>query len=500
MSAPRCGKPAPSMRRVRFVLGSALALALAALPGTLAAKGKECVHTVAAGQTLGHIANKHGVSQRDLIESNPSLKKNPDLLRVGQELDVCAAKALAEARAASKADAAAGKVSEKDSEKHSTPPPKKPKSCGDGGTLVEHEVVSGETLDEISSHYAVTKKEIFRRNPKLAEAPHLLGVGQVIKICAEQRRATNSKLCEFQTPTHVHEVVPGENLGMIAGRYGVRRADLQRWNGKLRDEPDKLKVGQKIQVCPEIAPRERKQITYTVQPGDTLGTIAERYDLTARELSRFQRGGKLEDPSSIRPGQELRVWVDGPILAGFSTDDRDSGVLVAGVPLPPGKHYHVKWEAGAWGTDETIRAIQTAVSAYKQKMPGGAKVYIGDISKKGGGPFSPHSSHQHGRDVDVGYVIEGAKSGDKPRNATPDNLDVARTWRLIKSFIDTEQVVYVFVDYKLQKLLYEYAESQGASEEFLDEIFQYPRGKRRMYGLIRHWKGHTNHFHVRFRK
>ena len=58
----------------------------------------------------------------------------------------------------------------------------------------------------------------------------------------------------------------------------------------------------------------------------------------------------------------------------------------------------------------------------------------------------------------------------------------------------------MFVDYKLQKLLYEYAESQGASEEFLDEIFQYPRGKRRMYGLIRHWKGHTNHFHVRFRK
>jgi len=490
------------MRRVRHVLGTVIVLAAAALPGVAHAKGEECIHTVAAGQTLGHIANKHKVSQRDLIETNPALKKNPDMLRVGQEIEVCAAKQLAEADAAAasaKAAEKAGKVTEKDSEKGSVAP-KKAKSCGDGGTLVEHEVESGETLDEIASHYAVTKKEIFRRNPKLAEAPHMLSVGQVVKICADQQRATNSKLCDFQTPTFLHEVVPGENLGMIAGRYGVRRADLQRWNSKLRDDPDMLSVGQKIRVCPEIAPRERKQVTYTVQPGDTLGGIAERYDLTARELSRFQRGGKLENPSSLRPGQELRVWVDGRIVPGFSTDARDSGVLTAGVLLPPGKHYHVKWEAGAWGTDETIEAIQTAVSAYKQKMPGGPKVYIGDISKKGGGPFSPHSSHQHGRDVDVGYVIKGSNSGDKPRNATPENLDVARTWRLIKSFIDTDQVVYIFVDYKLQKLLYEYAESQGASEEFLDEIFQYPRGRRRTYGLIRHWKGHTNHFHVRFRK
>jgi LysM repeat protein len=485
------------MRRVRLVLGAALALTIAALPGVAQAKGEECIHTVAAGQTLGHIANKHKVSQRDLIESNPALKKNPDLLRVGQELDICAAKALAAADDAAAKDAA--KVTEKGSEKDSVAP-KKPKSCGAGGTLVEHEIESGDTIEELADHYAVTKKEIFRRNPKLAEAPHMLSVGQIVKICAEQQRATNSKLCEFQTPTHVHEVVPGENLGMIAGRYGVRRADLQRWNGKLRKDPDLLSVGQKIQVCPEIAPRERKQIAYTVQPGDVLGTIAERHELTARELTRMQRGGTVDDPKDLRPGQELRVWVDGKVLPGFGTEDRDSGVLTAGVLLGASKHIHVKWEAGAWGTDETIRSIQSAVAAYKQKLPGGPKVYIGDISRKGGGPFKPHSSHQHGRDVDVGYVLEGSSSGDKPRNATADNLDVARTWRLIKSFIDTDKVVYVFVDYKLQKLLYEYAESQGASEEFLDEIFQYPRGKRRMYGLIRHWKGHTNHFHVRFRK
>lgn len=480
------------MWRVRLVLGAVLVLAIAGSSRAAIAKGKDCTHTVTSGQTLGHIANRHGVSQHDLIETNPELKKNPNLLRVGQELEVCEAKKLAAG-----AEAAPAKGT---SEKDSVAPRKQPRpqSCGAGGQIVAHEVSSGETLDEIARDYAVTKKEIFRRNRELAAAPHMLRVGQVVKICADQQRVVNSKLCGFETPLFSHEVVPGENLGMIAGRYGVRRADLQRWNSRLRKNPDLLSVGQKVQVCPEIAPRERTQITYTVKAGDNLGEIAERYELTTGELQRFQRG-KLEDPSSLRTGQKLTVWVDGGIVAGFGTEDRDRGVLKAGVMLPPGKNYRVKWESGAWGTSETIHSIQSAVSAYKKRMPGGPRVFIGDISKKGGGPFKPHSSHQHGRDVDIGYVLKGDSDG-KFRSANADNLDVARTWRLIKSFLDTDQVIYVFVDYKLQKLLYEYAKGQGASEEFLDEIFQYPRGRRRSHGLIRHWKGHVNHFHVRFRK
>lgn len=476
------------MRRVRLVLGAVLVLAIAGVSGSAYAEGKDCIHKVASGQTLGHIANRHKVSQRDLIDTNPELKKNPDMLRVGQELDVCAAKKLAAA------------PEKGDSEKDSVAPKKQPRpqSCGAGGQIVAHEVEKGETLDEIARHYSVTNKEIFRRNRELAAAPHMLRVGQTIKICADQQRVVNSKLCDFETPLYEHEVVPGENLGMIAGRYGVRRADLLRWNSRLRKNPDMLSVGQKVQVCPEITPHVRKEITYTVQAGDSLGVIAERYELTARELARFQRG-KLDDPSSLRPGQKLRLWVDGGVVPGFGTQDRDKGVLAGGMMLPPGKNYHVKWESGAWGTSDTIHSIQSAIAAYKKRMPGGPKVYIGDISKKGGGPFKPHSSHQHGRDVDVGYVLQG-NSDSKFRTATADNLDVARTWRLIKSFLDTDQVIYVFVDYKLQKLLYEYAESQGASEEFLDEIFQYPRGRRRSHGLIRHWKGHVNHFHVRFRK
>ncbi|MCA9707110.1 MAG: penicillin-insensitive murein endopeptidase [Myxococcales bacterium] len=469
---------------------------MAAWPADTLAKGEDCTHTVASGQTLGHIANRHGVSQRDLIESNPALKKNPDLLRVGQELDVCAAKALAKQRAKE----AEGSV-DASPKQESLPAKKRTRSCGSGGVIVEHEVDKGDTLGKITSKYAVTTKEVFRRNAWLAEPPHVLRVGQTVEICVDEHRAATSALCGHRTPVYEHSVVPGENLGSIAGRYGVRRADLERWNSRIRKNPHLLSVGQTVRVCPEIAPRQRTEVTYTVQPGDSFGEIAARHDLTRRELELFQRG-KIEDTSSIRAGQTLRLWVDGGIVPGFGGIDDDSGVLKAGVQLPKGKHYHIKWETGAWGTSQTIRAIQTGIASYQTRMPGGPKVNIGDISKKGGGPFQPHRSHQHGRDVDIGYVLEGDDSGEtRFRAASEKNLDVARTWRLIMSFIDTDQVVYVFVDYKLQKLLYEYAKEQrGASEEFLDEIFQYPRGRRRSHGIIRHWKGHVNHFHVRFRE
>lgn len=503
MSREEYANSCSMMRSSRLVLSGALAvvfaLGVAAWPLVSQAEASasdDCVHVVSSGQTLGHIANRHGVTQRDLIETNRELKKNPDLLRLGQQLDVCAAKERAADREAAKAKtsaAASGK---------SSPSSKSPraKRCGSSGQIVEHVVAKGDTLGKITSEYAVTEKEVFRRNPDLAEEPHVLRVGQTVEICVDQRRAKASKLCGFRTPIFEHTVVPGENLGQVAGRYGVRRRDLERWNATVRKNPDLLRVGQTIRVCPEIAPRERSRMIYSVQAGDSFGEIAAKYDLSSRELERYQRG-KLADPSSLRVGQELVVWVDGGIVDGFGTNPDDKGVLKAGVQLPPGRHYTVKWEAGAWGTSGTVRSIQGAIASYQRRMPGGPKIHIGDISKRGGGPFKPHSSHQHGRDVDIGYVLEGKDGTERRfRRATADNLDVARTWRLIKSFVDTDEVVYVFVDYKLQKLLYEHAKSRGASEDLLDELFQYPRGKRRAHGIIRHWKGHDDHFHVRFRK
>lgn len=462
------------------------------LPTVAWASGEDgCEHRVSKGDTLSAIAVRHGVGEKDLIESNASLRENPDLLRIGQTLDICAAKKAAAKRSRPGRDG--GSKSRSRSRRRA-------RRCGKGGRVLEHEVRSGQTLGAIAAEHGVGEKDIIERNESLRDNPNMLRVGQTLEVCVEERRITKSKLCNYNTPLHRHEVVPGEHLGQIAGRYGVRRSDLMRWNPALRKNPNMLRVGSHLQVCPEIAPRERTRIEYTVQSGDTLGSIADGYDLTMRELERFQQG-RLADVNALREGQSLVVWVDGGIVDGFGSRDTDRGVLKGGIQLPDGRHYHVKWKAAAWGTASTVRSIQSAIASYKRRVRGGPKIHVGDLSKRSGGRFPPHISHQHGRDVDIGYVLQG-KDADvtRFRTATSRNLDVGRTWRLIKAFIDTDNVTYIFMDYSIQKLLYEHAREHGVSEETLDELFQYPRGRGRSHGIIRHWRGHKNHFHVRFRK
>jgi hypothetical protein len=171
-----------------------------------------------------------------------------------------------------------------------------------------------------------------------------------------------------------------------------------------------------------------------------------------------------------------------------------SGSMSDGAPMPPGPEYTLKAEAFAWATPRTIALLRDAIREYARgrKAP---KVHIGDISRRGGGPFAPHLSHQEGRDVDIAYVLH-----DRSRfgPASSGNLDRRHTWDLLRELLDTRAITYVFVDYEVQRMLYEHALGEGMTEEQLDPWFQYPYGRRAARGILRHWKGHRDHFHVRF--
>jgi len=316
--------------------------------------------------------------------------------------------------------------------------------------------------------------------------------------------------CGGKTPIWTHTVKDGENLGRIAGQYGVRRSDIVKLNPKLKANPDKVAIGQKILVCPdpEVPPHLEVEGSYTVKAGDSLSEIAEKQHMKVGELIALQKGSlrkRLDkNPKSLQPGDELTIMVDRGIVAAFApTHDEDRGVLRIGIPLDPGKHYYIKRPNLAFGTGATIKAIKAAISKYAmlKGIKGGPQVHVGDISARGGGPLKGHKSHQKGVDVDVGLVLKGADAGEvRFLSGNADNLDVGRTWALIKSFVDTKEVRAIFLDYGLQKVLYEHAKKKGVPESKLDELFQYPRGKGRGFGIIRHWKGHRDHFHVRFHR
>ncbi len=173
---------------------------------------------------------------------------------------------------------------------------------------------------------------------------------------------------------------------------------------------------------------------------------------------------------------------------------RLSGSMADGIPMPPGPEYTLKAEAYSWTTPRTAALLRDAIHEYARgrKVP---KLHIGDISLKGGGPFSPHLSHQDGRDVDIAYVLH-----DRGRFgvATSTTLDRRHTWQLLRTLLDTRAITYVFIDYEVQRMLYEHALGEGLTAEQLDPRFQYPYGRRAARGIVRHWKGHRDHFHVRF--
>lgn len=228
--------------------------------------------------------------------------------------------------------------------------------------------------------------------------------------------------------------------------------------------------------------------------------LAEDATLAAvsRGVVQVQRPSLSESLSIRVETVELR---DGDVYYPDLVEPDDFvGVLAQGLQLPAGLHYIVKRPDNAWGTPHTVRRIQDAVRRYHERAgAGGPKIHVGDISRKGGGAFPPHLSHRHGRDVDVGYVLTGPEADETLfRNAGRHNLDVARTWALLDGFLATDAVHYIFMDHGLQKILYEHAVAEGVPAERLDRVFQYPRGRHAPNGLVRHWRGHVNHFHVRF--
>ncbi|HHT63934.1 MAG: LysM peptidoglycan-binding domain-containing protein [Bacillota bacterium] len=96
----------------------------------------------------------------------------------------------------------------------------------------------------------------------------------------------------------VYVVEPGDTLAGIARNFNTTIDILRKFNNI--PDPDYIFVGQKITV--PYSPPEA--IIYTVRPGDTLFTIARRFDTYVQNLIDFNY---LEEPDLIFPGQQLVV-------------------------------------------------------------------------------------------------------------------------------------------------------------------------------------------------
>lgn len=206
-----------------------------------------------------------------------------------------------------------------------------------------------------------------------------------------------------------------------------------------------------------------------------------------------------ETPSALLSltDEELarRVEIDVTSLGSLSIGSPSGGLLLNPVAMPTGPHWEISPTAEIWGTEETVAAVESAISKVHELCADAPPILVGDISDADGGRLKRHASHQGGRDVDLGFYF---KSGFQPQlvAGTAANLDLAKNWALVRALVTETDVEAIFLDTRIQRLLYKYALSISEDKAWLDRVFRFSRGYKD--AIISHERGHRNHYHVRF--
>ena len=149
----------------------------------------------------------------------------------------------------------------------------------------------------------------------------------------------------------------------------------------------------------------------------------------------------------------------------------------------------------AWGTPETVAGLRRAAQEVATLFPGRGDLIVTDISRREGGHLKPHRTHQTGQDVDLLFY----DAGDAPRARSAGDMDLERTWALLTALRREGLADLVLVDMRVQARLYGYGkDALGLPKTELEQLFQYPRGRKAKDTFLRHARGHTTHMHVRF--
>ncbi|MEH6453104.1 MAG: LysM peptidoglycan-binding domain-containing protein [Psychromonas sp.] len=173
-----------------------------------------------------------------------------------------------------------------------------------GQTKATHTIVEGDTLWDISRRYNVRSQDIAKWNKMSTRQTLRLGQKLTIWKTASTTSNTNSK---GKTKT-THTIVAGDNLWDISRRYNVSSQDIAKWNKMSTRQT--LRLGQKLTIweAPSKADKASttRRVTYNVRSGDSLGLIAQKFNVKTADIVRWN---ELSKNKYIQPGQKLKVYV-----------------------------------------------------------------------------------------------------------------------------------------------------------------------------------------------
>lgn len=300
-------------------------------------------HRVVPGDTLYSIANKVGVTTDSLRSAN---NLSSDVIQLGQELTIPSGNPI------TNQDPATEKV---------------PSS---------YIVKSGDTLWGISTKFGVSVDTLKNTNSLNS---NILQPGQTLIIKSDNHSTPNPSptVTDEERKTFTYRVVSGDNLSVIASRFGITVDDIRNANNL---KTDALQVGQALTIVNGTnAPANAgyNSITYKthiVASGDNIWDLSVRYGIPQTELlrannlttsSRLSIGQKLTIPVhnigiketvSINHGELLDWWTEAQYLFPI-------GKTAKVTDITTGKSFYIKRTVGANHADsETLTLNDTNIA------------------------------------------------------------------------------------------------------------------------------------------
>jgi hypothetical protein len=193
--------------------------------------------------------------------------------------------------------------------------------------------------------------------------------------------------------------------------------------------------------------------------GDADGISDAVEELNARLGQVLLQNGRCDPDPSRTEGKPF----DGKLPEGVNLPDKGDGFRHSPGGDPP--------ESDDW----TMLAMVQCVEGVGQRLRAqGRELGITDLSRRGGGRFVPHKSHQNGLDGDMRYLRKDKKNQPLDLKRNPELYDADATANLFKLFAELCPVDVIFVD--LDHLGFD-----------ADDVPV----------RLAHVAGHSNHFHLR---
>ena len=155
----------------------------------------------------------------------------------------------------------------------------------DTGSSITYVVKAGDSLSIIAAKYGVNYEEIAKLNG--IKDPNLIYPGQRLTISSKS-----------SADNKYYTVKSGDTLSTIAAIYGMSYDVLAKINGITN--PNLIYPGQVLKIENNV----QKATYYTVQIGDNLTVVANKYGTTYQAIVKLNN---LYNPNLIYPGQVLRV-------------------------------------------------------------------------------------------------------------------------------------------------------------------------------------------------